>query len=116
MIVSKHGLGKLVRTTAVNANRIARSTQQGFTKPYAARKKLILEVASRYKEQIHCSNYLGSLFSGKKAITGTETKKVTASTPTPVDTKAASSSKDAPDRKKTIMPTTPSTPTTPNKR
>lgn len=72
MIVTKRILGKLVRTTAINANRLARASQQGFTRPYAARKKLILEIATRYKDQIHCSTYLASLFTAKKAVLGSE--------------------------------------------
>eukprot|EP01027_Heterolobosea_sp_BB2_P014325 GEZU01020594.1.p1 GENE.GEZU01020594.1~~GEZU01020594.1.p1 ORF type:complete len:604 (+),score=220.01 GEZU01020594.1:413-2224(+) len=70
MVISKRILGRMVRTTAINANRNVRFMQQGYGRPYPTRKKLIQEIAARYKDPMHCSTYLGSLFSTKRISDG----------------------------------------------
>ena len=49
MVVSKALLPRLVRQTALNANRYVRSNSAAYTRPYVTRQKAISEVLAKHK-------------------------------------------------------------------
>ncbi|KAF9973300.1 hypothetical protein BGZ73_003471 [Actinomortierella ambigua] len=51
MLVSRHGLGSLIRNTAISAERACRVVSESFSQPTAERSKFIQEFAQRLKHQ-----------------------------------------------------------------
>lgn len=68
MVVSRHVLGRLVRATAINGNRVVRTLQSGYTRPFITRKRHIRDVAQRNKDQMHFTPFVGSLFVSKQNL------------------------------------------------
>ncbi|KAF9160777.1 hypothetical protein DFQ26_005190 [Actinomortierella ambigua] len=51
MLVSRHGLGSLIRNTAISAERACRVVSESFSQPTAERSKFIREFAQKLKHQ-----------------------------------------------------------------
>ncbi|EGZ18421.1 hypothetical protein PHYSODRAFT_332215 [Phytophthora sojae] len=75
MVVHQSDLARLVRQTAMNANRVCRSQTMLYVRPYPTRKKLVDEIVERYAVEYKESQLLTMLF-GNSASTS-------ASIPTP---------------------------------
>ena len=62
MILTEDLLGPLVRTTAINANRVVRKLQEVYRKPFPIRAYHIREINQRYKVDKPFDTFLGTLF------------------------------------------------------
>ncbi|OWZ15376.1 hypothetical protein PHMEG_00010989 [Phytophthora megakarya] len=63
MVVHQVDLARLVRQTAMNANRVCRSQTMLYVRPYPTRKKLVDEIVERYAVEYKESQLLTMLFS-----------------------------------------------------
>ncbi|KAL4174289.1 hypothetical protein KRP22_006228 [Phytophthora ramorum] len=68
MVVHQADLARLVRQTAMNANRVCRSQTMLYVRPYPTRKKLVDEIVERYAGEYKESQLLTMLF-GNSAST-----------------------------------------------
>ncbi|KAG7387027.1 hypothetical protein PHYPSEUDO_014807 [Phytophthora pseudosyringae] len=68
MVVHQTDLARLVRQTAMNANRVCRSQTMLYVRPYPTRKKLVDEIVERYAVEYKESQLLTMLF-GNSAST-----------------------------------------------
>ncbi|TDH66567.1 hypothetical protein CCR75_006474 [Bremia lactucae] len=62
MVVHQIDLARLVRQTAMNANRVCRSQTMLYVRPYPTRKKLVDEIVERYAVEYKESQLLTMLF------------------------------------------------------
>eukprot|EP01102_Stenamoeba_stenopodia_P002431 TRINITY_DN12256_c0_g1_i1.p1 TRINITY_DN12256_c0_g1~~TRINITY_DN12256_c0_g1_i1.p1 ORF type:complete len:398 (-),score=83.51 TRINITY_DN12256_c0_g1_i1:97-1290(-) len=82
MVVPKRLLPLLVRLTAINANRAARSIVEGYKRPLTARLNLIKEVASRYELNTSFDEFYGRLFVSGSSDVQASSASAGSSTPT----------------------------------
>ncbi|CEG46867.1 domain-containing protein [Plasmopara halstedii] len=62
MVIHQMDLARLVRQTAMNANRVCRSQTMLYVRPYPTRKKLVDEIVERYAVEYKESQLLTMLF------------------------------------------------------
>ncbi|RLN70007.1 hypothetical protein BBJ29_005469 [Phytophthora kernoviae] len=62
MVIHQADLARLVRQTAMNANRVCRSQTMLYVRPYPTRKKLVDEIVERYAVEYKESQLLTMLF------------------------------------------------------
>ncbi|KAJ6228155.1 rho gtpase-activating protein [Anaeramoeba flamelloides] len=60
LIVDKNSLPYLVRTTAMNANRLVRYNQRGYKHTFPTRWDILIETIQRYKEELNFEDYFVS--------------------------------------------------------
>lgn len=68
MVIHQADLARLVRQTAMNANRVCRSQTMLYVRPYPTRKKLVDEIVERYAVEYKESQLLTMLF-GNSTLT-----------------------------------------------
>ncbi|KAJ3430649.1 rho gtpase-activating protein [Anaeramoeba flamelloides] len=63
MVIDKQSLPYLVRTTAMNANKLVRYNQRGYKHPFPTRWDMLIETISRYKENSNFQDYFSKIIS-----------------------------------------------------
>ncbi|KAJ6252709.1 rho gtpase-activating protein [Anaeramoeba flamelloides] len=67
IIVDKQSLPYLVRTTAMNANKLVRYNQRAYKHPFPTRWDILIETVQRYKEELNFEDYFSSSIIKKKS-------------------------------------------------
>jgi hypothetical protein len=58
IVVSRHALGSMVRSTAISAHQACRVVTDTYTRPYVIRKEYIEEMAHRHRIKLPLSEYV----------------------------------------------------------
>ncbi|EPB83117.1 hypothetical protein HMPREF1544_10155 [Mucor circinelloides 1006PhL] len=62
IVVSRHALGSMVRSTAISAHQACRVVTDTYTRPYVIRKEYIEEMAHRHRAKLPLSEFYSDVF------------------------------------------------------
>ncbi|KAI8341566.1 hypothetical protein BD560DRAFT_412168 [Blakeslea trispora] len=65
IVVSRHALGSMVRSTAISAHQACRVVTDTYTRPYVIRKEYIEEMAHRHRIKLPLSEFYTDIFTEK---------------------------------------------------
>ncbi|OBZ83068.1 Ral GTPase-activating protein subunit alpha-2 [Choanephora cucurbitarum] len=65
IVVSRHALGSMVRSTAISAHQACRVVTDTYTRPYVIRKEYIEEMAHRHRVKLPLSEFYTDIFTEK---------------------------------------------------
>ncbi|KAI7897175.1 uncharacterized protein EV154DRAFT_364 [Mucor mucedo] len=67
IVVSRHALGSMVRSTAISAHQACRVVTDTYTRPYVIRKEYIEEMAHRHRVKLPLSEFYSDIFTDSHA-------------------------------------------------
>ncbi|KAI8067251.1 hypothetical protein BDF21DRAFT_111951 [Thamnidium elegans] len=65
IVVSRHALGSMVRSTAISAHQACRVVTDTYTRPYVIRKEYIEEMAHRHRVKLPLSEFYSDIFTDR---------------------------------------------------
>ncbi|KAL9543689.1 hypothetical protein MBANPS3_007993 [Mucor bainieri] len=69
IVVSRHALGSMVRSTAISAHQACRVVTDTYTRPYVIRKEYIEEMAHRHRVKLPLSEFYSDVFADRDTTT-----------------------------------------------